>query len=127
MLCFHSEFVWAVGGEPGNLPNEVELTELQQFVEKAQHLQKTQGELPNSTEAPSLFKDLPRVAFFGDSNAIPLSIGLGFWLEKREHGRFVMGVAELGCGMMREGRYRFAGKEFSRADHCTDRDTSWPD
>ena len=108
-----------------NLPGDANVAELQRFVEKIQHLEKIQGELPNSTEAPSLFKELPRVAFFGDSTAIPLGVGLGFWLEKRKRGRFAMGIAELGCGMIQEGRYRFAGKEFGRPDHCTDRDVSW--
>lgn len=76
---------------------------------------------------PAPGRPSPRVAMFGDSTAVRLGLGLQFWLEKRGSGDPRPGVAELGCGLLREGTLRWLGEPKRRPAHCTDRDVSWPE
>lgn len=99
-----------------------DLKELEQFIKEVQ----TQALEPNEAP-PGLLQASPRVAFYGDSSAIPLGVGLGYWLKKRASARVRMGNAELGCGIARNGVYRFAGGEYSRPNHCSDREEAWPE
>lgn len=79
----------------------------------------------NPNEAPSLFREVPRIALFGDSAAVGLGLGLGLSFQEEGKAVTLPGGAELGCGLMREGVYRRAGKEMSRPRHCKDRNESW--
>lgn len=90
------------------------------------YMEQVRARKPDPSEPPpGRDPDSARIAFYGDSTAIPMAVGLGYWLHKHENMRLREGSAELGCGIAREGRYRFAGAEYGRAPHCKDRDKSW--
>jgi hypothetical protein len=76
---------------------------------------------------PSRDQTAPRVAIYGDSTALQLSLGFDNWSRKQAGWRARPGVTELGCGLMREGAYRFRGLVINRPRHCQDRDKSWAD
>jgi lysophospholipase L1-like esterase len=68
---------------------------------------------------------LPRVALFGDSTALAMNVGLQYWLDRTREAEPILGAGEFGCGLLREGRYRFQGRVLDRPDHCSDRAASW--
>lgn len=67
----------------------------------------------------------PRVAVFGDSTGAALTIGLSHWLERTGLGQPRIGVSELGCGLLRQGDYRYQGKVLPRPAHCQPRGAAW--
>jgi hypothetical protein len=77
-------------------------------------------------DAPSLTRDKPRVAFYGDSTALFLGLGFQYYMaNKKDLIRTRSGVAEPGCGLARLGTYRCRGTELTRPNHCKDRDVAW--
>lgn len=79
-------------------------------------------------DAPSLTRDRPRVAFYGDSSALFLGLGFQYFMDnKKGLIRPRTGVAEPGCGIARLGTYRCRGAEQSRPKYCKDRDVAWKD
>ena len=68
---------------------------------------------------------VPRVGVYGDSTGAALTIGLSHWLERTGEGQPRIGVAELGCGLLREGDYRYQGKVLPRPAHCQPRRAAW--
>jgi len=74
---------------------------------------------------PSLHREVPRVAVFGDSTAMHLYWGLGRWLAETEGVEVRKGWMQLGCGIAREGRYRFRRGERRAPKICRDRDREW--
>ena len=76
-------------------------------------------------EAAGLGKALPRIAGFGDSTSLPLGTGLAIWMMKENTGRPREGLAELGCGLARDGIYRSARKEMVRPNNCAERTSAW--
>lgn len=85
-----------------------------------------QAARPEPGNPPNLFEEVPRVAYFGDSTAVRLSVGTGYWMDRNGTARYRLGVPELGCGVARSGVYRVALQERRRPKHCKDRNTAWP-
>ena len=69
----------------------------------------------------------PRVAIYGDSTASILTVGIASWLDRMGVGHPRLGVAQLGCGLLEDGDYRFRGTVLNRPKHCRDRSTFWED
>jgi peptidoglycan/LPS O-acetylase OafA/YrhL len=80
---------------------------------------------PNFEPSPSLFREKPSVAFFGDSTAKALGVGLGFWLVDSDRGQYRVGDAVDACGLLRNGVFRRAGTPARRHRHCGDRELAW--
>lgn len=78
-----------------------------------------------SDHLPGLNEKTPRVAFFGDSTAMTLSLSLAYQLESTGRGVASQSVVELGCGLLRDGVFRVGQRQFERPEHCSDRDSSW--
>jgi hypothetical protein len=66
----------------------------------------TPVQVPLGVEAP------PTVAFFGDSTGLITAKGFKAWAASASDVQMVGGAAWYGCGIVREGRARFNGKEF---------------
>jgi peptidoglycan/LPS O-acetylase OafA/YrhL len=66
----------------------------------------TPVQVPVGVEAP------PTVAFFGDSTGLITAKGFKAWAASASDVQMVGGAAWYGCGIVREGRARFNGKEF---------------
>ena len=80
---------------------------------------------PGAIEARGRYQDLQRAAVYGDSAALMIALGLGYWLFLQDEMRPRSGVAELGCALARKGTYRFQRREYQRPNHCGDRDVTW--
>lgn len=77
-------------------------------------------------DPPRRDREVPRIAVFGDSTGAVLAVGLHHWLGARGTGEPRRGVAQLGCPLATEGRYRFQGKELAPPEHCQDWHDAWP-
>jgi len=105
--------------DDGGYDPRADVAELNRFLDAMREAK------PPPTEPPSREREIPRVAFYGDSTAVTLGIGVLFWLEKSGTGLPGQGSAELGCALAREGEYRWTGKVLERPEHCGDREKTW--
>ncbi|MEO2167157.1 MAG: SGNH hydrolase domain-containing protein [bacterium] len=80
---------------------------------------------PEAGAEPLSHEGVARIGVYGDSTAAALNVGLQFWLDRRGNGRARMGLAELGCGLLRKGVYRFRGSDHARPEHCRERTSAW--
>ena len=90
-----------------------------------QLMEKLRALPPVSGDSDRLAVESPRVAVYGDSTASILTVGLASWLDRTGTARPRLGVAQLGCGLLEEGDYRFRGEALQRPDHCRDRASAW--
>jgi hypothetical protein len=100
---------------------EPDVAQAARFIENLASKPPEPGALPMSHDR------LPRFSVYGDSTAAALNVGLQFWLDQRNTGRARTGLAELGCGLLREGTYRFRGGAHMRPEHCQKRTSAWRD
>jgi hypothetical protein len=72
-------------------------------------------------------RELPRVAFYGDSTAVRLAVAFDNWARYESDPTVpaVRGVAELGCGLMRQGAMRYQGRVVNRPQKCKPREENW--
>jgi len=85
-------------------------------------LQRVRAEAGHSGDPPTLHAERPRVAVYGDSTALALAQALGHTWREDGRARLRGGVAQMGCGLLREGRFRFRGGIRTRPEACGDRD-----
>jgi hypothetical protein len=92
-------------------------------------IQSIMASTPPASPEPSPGRDraVPRIAVFGDSTGAVLAVGLHHWLGERGSGEPRRGVAQLGCALATQGRYRFQGKELGPPEHCKDWHDAWPE
>lgn len=64
----------------------------------------------------------PAVATFGDSTALRLGLELSRLYAENGAAQPRRGAAQMGCGMLEEGVFRFRGRERERPEACGDRD-----
>lgn len=69
----------------------------------------------------------PSLAFFGDSTAVMVGIGMKIWQEEGGPFSIVPGAVELGCGIELPGRRRVGPDRevLDKPDHCEGHLASW--
>jgi hypothetical protein len=84
------------------------------FAAAAEEVNFGQAKAPKLTPVPVAPGQVapPTVAFFGDSTGLITAKGFKQWATSATDVQMVPGAAWYGCGIVREGRARFNGKEF---------------
>jgi peptidoglycan/LPS O-acetylase OafA/YrhL len=96
---------------------------LEEYAEELKR--RIEGDALFASDPPSRTREAPRIAFFGDSTAVVLEASLLYDLESTGRARPSPGLAELGCGIMRDGLLRWRRREASRPKRCEDDDAAW--
>jgi peptidoglycan/LPS O-acetylase OafA/YrhL len=70
---------------------------------------------------PSRGLQKPRIAVFGDSTSVPITVALTDWYRKHGLARPRPGMYQIGCGLARKGVYVFKNQVLRRPEFCGDR------
>lgn len=110
----------ARGYDPGS-----DVAELDAFLEGARTSDTPVAVIDPNAPPPERARERPRMSVFGDSNALYLGLALGFVLDHKWGAVTALpGLAEPGCGLIDEGRFRCRGEAKDRPRRCSPR-SSW--